>query len=56
MDFYEMAVNSSRPSKPKMDPFKKFDNMTASRNRTLRLFSFDDGRYSKTQGSNSSFN
>lgn len=38
-DSHEM--NSSRPSKPKIDPFKKFDNMAYSRNRNFRL-SFDE--------------
>jgi hypothetical protein len=38
--------NSGRPSKPKIDPFKKFDNMNSSKNRNYRL-SFDEGSYNK---------
>lgn len=34
-------ISSSRPSKPKIDPFKKFDNLPSSRNRNYRL-SFDE--------------
>ncbi|CDW78071.1 UNKNOWN [Stylonychia lemnae] len=34
--------NSNRPSRPKIDPFKKFDNLNTSRNRNYRL-SFDEG-------------
>ena len=34
-------VNSSRPSKPRLDPFKKFDNLNSSKNRNFRL-SFDE--------------
>lgn len=40
-DYHEVTTNASRPSRPKIDPFKKFDNLKPSRN--FRL-SFDDSR------------
>jgi hypothetical protein len=46
-DFHDVTTNSSRPSKPRIDPFKKFDNLNYSRNRNFRL-SFDDGKQFKT--------
>ena len=49
-------VNSNRPSKPKIDPFKKFDNLNTSRNRNFRL-SFDESHNPLTiQKSASSLN
>jgi hypothetical protein len=40
-NFDSHEVGSNRPSRPKLDPFKKFENMNSSRNRNFRL-SFDE--------------
>ena len=42
-NFDSHDFHSNRPSKPKIDPFKKFDNLASARNRNYRL-SFDEGQ------------
>ena len=41
-NFESNDFHSSRPSRPKIEPFKKFENLNTSRNRNYRL-SFDEG-------------